>query len=350
MSRNSEEYYNQGIKQYEDAQYELSIENFKKAIAINDDIFDYHYNLGLAYLKTEQNDLAIESFNNGIGLNSRDYEIYLNLGLAFYNKKEYPKAIKAYNKAINLNSGDAENFNSAGIAYCALKNYKDAIYNFKLAVKLEPKMLNYNYNLAYAYYEYEKYEAAEDCLVKLINYSKDDPEAYVLLGKVYLKQYDRQLAKDNFEKALKIDPDHKEALAALQEVNLKLARRAKNKDAVQETPPEIPEEIPPANVPKLPEEPEEPEKPAPSMYDLRTKLQQDPENKEARESVWNLINELNFSPELILQYLKKSEACIKNNDFICAMAFIKRAMELSPGNEKIKILLARVTQMNNKSI
>ena len=217
----SEAYYNKGIIEYEEGQYDLSIENFKKAIEINESVFDYHYNLGLAYIKTEEYDLAITSFNKAIVLNSRDFDVYQNLGLAFFNKGEFLKAAKAYKKAVMLNSNDPENFENTGAAYFSLKNYKEAIFYFKQAVKLEPRNSTYNYNLAYTYYETENYEFAEDYLINTLNYNRQDEESYFLLGKVYLKQHDSLLAKDNFEKVLKLNPDHKEALAALEKINLK---------------------------------------------------------------------------------------------------------------------------------
>lgn len=158
----SEAYYNKGILEYEEGQYELSIENFKKAVEINDSIFDYHYNLGLAYIKIEEYDSAIKSFKIGIALNSEDSDIYLNLGLAFYSKGDFDKAAKAYKKAAFLDSTDPENFSNAGIAYCSSKKYKDAIFYFKQAIRLEPKNPTYHYNLAYVYYETESYDFAED--------------------------------------------------------------------------------------------------------------------------------------------------------------------------------------------
>ena len=58
----SQEYYNKGIYFYENASYDLAIENFKKAINLNPSNFQFYYNLGLVYIKLENYDLAIENF------------------------------------------------------------------------------------------------------------------------------------------------------------------------------------------------------------------------------------------------------------------------------------------------
>ncbi len=230
----SEFYYNEGVTKYEEGEYTLSIENFKKAIELNSSEFDYYYNLGVTYLKIEEYDLAIETFNKAIPINSKDTDLYMNLGMAFYSKGDFQKAAKAYSKAVFINSGDPENCNYAGIAHCAVKNFKEAIYYFKQAVKLEPRNITFGYNLAQAYFELEKYGQAEECLVNISRFSKKNDEMYVLAGKIYLKQYDYNLAKDSFENALKINPEHKEAQSLFDQIIEREERRAKIKSGKKE--------------------------------------------------------------------------------------------------------------------
>ena len=221
----SEVYYNEGIMNYEEGNYELSVENFKKAIELDDSVFDYYYNLGITYTNIEEYDLAIETFNKGVSLNSKDADLYMNLGIAFYNKGEFRKATKAHNKAFFINSCNDENCNYAGIACCALKKYKEAISYFRQAVKLEPNNETYNFNLAQVYYETEKYGLAEECLITISRFNKQNDAVYFLMGQMQLKQRDDDLAKDSFERTLKFNPDHKEAQATLDEINERKASK-----------------------------------------------------------------------------------------------------------------------------
>jgi len=215
----AEALYNEGIKEYEEGQYDLAIENFKKAIEIDDSNFDYYFNLAAVYMAVEDYGSAIENFKKALEINSDDIEVYTNLGMAFYNNGEFENAAKAYKKTVWLNSMDPENFNNAGIAYCALKNFKEAANNFKHAVRIEPRDQNYNYNLAFACYGAGHYDLAEEYLVNVMNYDKQKEEGYVLLGKVYIKQQNYDLAKDTFEKLLSINPYHEEASAFIDKIN-----------------------------------------------------------------------------------------------------------------------------------
>lgn len=347
----SEDYYNQGIMEYEEEKYEQAIENFKKAIEIDDSVFDYHYNLGLAYIRIEKYDLAIESFKKGLAINSKDADIYLNLGLAFYNTGEFGKAVAAYKKAISNNSNDPDSYSNAGIAYCALKNYKEAIFYFKQAVKMEPKNSTYNFNLAYVHFEAGNYDFAEEYLIKVLTLDRQNEEAYFLLGKVCLKQYDKPMAKVNFEKVLSINPDHKEAQEALEELNSKTP--SKSSDKVKNVPETIAKneeenKVPLSNL----------EIQAENYFDIAKKHM---ERKEYEAAIIELKKTLTLvsdhsnalkSMSTILKILKETDElfnkgvnCFSKNDFASSISHLEKALSIYP-NEKTKKLLNEVKSKN----
>jgi len=351
----SEAYYNKGIIEYEEGQYDLSIENFKKAIEINDSNFDYHYNLGLAYIKTEEYDLAVTSFNKAIVLNPRDFDIYQNLGLAFFNKGEFLKAAKAYKKAVMLNSNDPENFENAGAAYFSLKNYKEAIFYFKQAVKLEPRNSTYNYNLAYTYYEAENYESAEDYLISTLNYNRQNEDAYLLLGKVYLKQHDSLLAKDNFEKVLKINPDNEEAQTAIEEINSKKQHKPKVASTDESEPVEV----------------KKPEKTSKKDFEIKAEAENYFnsaiklfENKEYEAALTELrktlaliedhpkaIEKINIISKLLNEVrglYNKGLAHFSKNEFTLSINCLEKAISIYPHNKTIKELLNKAIDKNKE--
>ncbi len=216
-----ESLYNKGINEFEQGHYDDSIENFKKAIELDDSNYDYYFNLGVVYMEVEDYDAAIESFVNAYNLNPkvRDVELFNNLGTAYYAKRDYDKAAKSYSKSVWYNSGDPENLNNAGIAYIALKNYKEAVSNLKRAVKIEPKDENYNFNLAHAYYGAGEYDLAEEHLIFVVNYNKQRDDGYLLLGKVLIKRRDYDIAKDYLQKVLSLDPENQEAKSLIEKIN-----------------------------------------------------------------------------------------------------------------------------------
>ncbi|OGH99342.1 MAG: hypothetical protein A2039_09395 [Candidatus Melainabacteria bacterium GWA2_34_9] len=344
----SEAYYNKGIIEYEEGQYDLSIENFKKAIEINDSNFDYYYNLGLAYIKTEEYDLAVENFNKAITINNRDFDVYQNLGLAFFNKSEFLKAAKAYKKAVMLNSNDPENFENAGAAYFSLKNYKEAIFYFKQAVKLEPKNSTYNYNLAYTYYENENYELAEDFLISTLNYNRQNEDAYLLLGKVYLKQNDSLLAKDNFEKVLKINPDNEEALTAIEEINSKKKAKPKAASIDEAEPIELKaskeDEIKAENHFNSATELFENKQYETALTEFRKTLTLIKDHYKAAEKI-NIISKLLNE---VRELYNKGLSHFSKNEYTLSINCLEKAVSIYPHNNTIKELLNKAIDKNKE--
>jgi tetratricopeptide (TPR) repeat protein len=350
----SEAYYNQGIMEYEEGQYELSIENFKKAIEIDDAVFDYHYNLGLAYIKTEDYDSAIKSFNQGASINAKDTDLYVNLGLAFYSKGDFDKAAKAYKKAVMINSTDPENCANAGIAYCALKNWKEAIFYFKQAVKQEPKNADYNYNLAYAYFEAEKYESAEEYLINVLNYDRQKPDAYFLLGKVNVKQHDFIIARENFNKVLALEPDRQDAIDAIEEIDNRKTR--KPKESAENNVDAPPRKETETNVAKL----KNIEIEAENYFNTATKLMEKKEYEAAIAEFKKTLSLVNNHPEAIrninlatrmineaTELFNQGLSHFFQNDYISAVNFLEKAQSIYPA-EKTKKLLGEAVSKNKQ--
>jgi len=222
----SQEYYNKGIYFYENASYDLAIENFKKAINLNPSNFQFYYNLGLVYIKLENYDLAIENFKKSIELNSTDVDSFHNLGIAYFNKKEFEKAINIQKKVLKLCPDDPIGYENIGITLFSIKRYAESIVNFKKALELNPNNPNSSYNLAYSYFLNNEYEYAKEYFLYTINLNNQDEESFYNLGNIYLKQNSLDLAKEYYKKTLSINPDHLLAQDAL-----------KNLEELEKTPP-----------------------------------------------------------------------------------------------------------------
>jgi len=357
----SESYYNKGIAQFEKGRYDLSIENFKKAIDKNPTNSQYYYNLGLAYIKVEQYDLAIESFNEGIKYNSNDADLFHNLGIAYFNNDQIFKAIKAYEQALELKSDDPDIYGNLGIAYFNLKNYDDAIKCFSKAVELNPENPSFNYNLAYTYYENEQYDLAEQLLLGTVALNNQDYDAYFNLGNIYLKQKNYPKAIENYNAVLSIMPDHAKAKAALDQINS--IENAELLAEKQET--EIPKQDPPQDKPvnllklALAEKPKEElvidmEIEAENSFTvginylenhelelaienlknaiiLRNNYQ---EAQEAFEKASNLLKEANNLFDIGLSFFTK-------NKFNYACDYFKQALAIKPNDNQFKDMLDR---------
>ena len=226
---------------------EPSIENFNKAIILNQNYSEAHYNLGVVYQKIHKNDLALECYQKAITIqhaypaaHNNSGIIYLeknqikdaiksfewatayspnysqafnNLGSAFQKVNQFEKAKKQFEKAVNIDSNYAQAYENLGIV-CEIINLPDeAIYNFKKAIFINPNLTNSYRNLS-----------------KLISFEANDPYIASMLS-LHSKKELNYLDKINLNFALaKVYEDlgnHDEFFRYLNEGN-QLRRQALN--------------------------------------------------------------------------------------------------------------------------
>ena len=129
---------------YNKNEYGKAIEDFNKAIELDNKFALAYNNRGMVYLNKKEYDKAIEDFNKAIELDNKFALAYNNRGIVYLdrNKKdEYDKAIEDFNKAIELDNEFALAYGNRGLAYFYKKEYVKAFNNFK---KFKPnEELNY---------------------------------------------------------------------------------------------------------------------------------------------------------------------------------------------------------------
>jgi len=138
---------------------------------------------------------------------------HYNLGNALDNTGKRNEAIREYKMAIGLDETYGEPHNNLGTVYVEIGRLDDAEKEYRIAVALEPDSSKSHYNLGLLYnkkgmfksalYEYQK--AVE------LDKDKDNPGLYYNRGVVLtrLKRYSE--AKEEFLKALNVDPGYAKA-------------------------------------------------------------------------------------------------------------------------------------------
>jgi len=153
-------YNNRGLAYAELNQLDRAIEDYKKAIELNQKFADSYNNRGAAYCELNQHARAIEDFNKAIAMNRNFAMAYNNRGLAYHRLNRHKKAIKDFNRAIELNPNYAESYNNRGVVFHELDQYESAIEDYRKAI-----VMNRNFAMAYnnrgiAYHELNQYEKA----------------------------------------------------------------------------------------------------------------------------------------------------------------------------------------------
>lgn len=86
--------------------YQEAISDYKKAISLKNDMFQYHYNLGNVYYDMKQNQLAIDYYTSAQHLNSYDNDIYSNRGQCYMRISLPIMAYYDFIRAIEINPND----------------------------------------------------------------------------------------------------------------------------------------------------------------------------------------------------------------------------------------------------
>jgi len=168
-SATAKDYYDRGERYYKQGENELAIAEYTNAIRLNYGWSAYN-SRATAYMKLKNFDKAIDDYTQAITLTPYYYLLYFTRGLAYINK-----AMAAYLRLAPVNKSDVDH----------------ALFDFTQAITLNPKDVN----------------------------------SYCWRGNIYGNDFfgitDLNRAIKEFEAALEIDPNHKEARE-----NLEKLRRA----------------------------------------------------------------------------------------------------------------------------
>lgn len=131
-------------------------------------------------------------------------------GQSLYENQNYPLALKEFLAAESNDPDNASIQNNLGLTYFMKERFQIAVKHFEKAVELDPKFTDARNNLARTYTEVGRYQEAEKMLTVVLNdltYTAQE-RAYINMGLNFFIQKKYSPAKDNFLKAMDIQPDN----------------------------------------------------------------------------------------------------------------------------------------------
>ena len=183
-------------------EYALALKNAAKLEPQNIEIYK---SLGVLYLQQAKLREAEGIFKIVSGLAPLDEEAHFYLGSIYYDLKDYPAAEKEFKAAIKLKSDYHEALNYLGYFYLEQnRNIDKAGRLIKKALGLDPENGAYLDSLGWYYFKKGDLKEALSQLEKAASFL-NDPVIYEHLGDVFIKLGNRQGARLNWEKSLKLD-------------------------------------------------------------------------------------------------------------------------------------------------
>jgi CHAT domain-containing protein/tetratricopeptide (TPR) repeat protein len=197
----------QGHDQLDRGQYEVALETFQQAAALEPQNPQVLYALGLAYYRLERYQEVIAPLNQALQIQPSYTLALARRGMAYQELNQKEQARADFERAIQIQPQDYEGWRGRGIAFNELKRYEEAITDYTQAITLKPDF-HYAYNnRGIALLDLGRYEEAIADYTQAIALKADDHIAYnnrdIVLKK--LGRYEEAIADSTQAIALKAD-------------------------------------------------------------------------------------------------------------------------------------------------
>ncbi len=208
-------------------QYEASIPEWEKALALGPSEALAHNNFGVALAETGRVEEAIAQYRKALELSPRYPEAYNNLGEALAGRGRLDEAIADFEKALQLDPEHAGAHSNLGAILAQQGRIDLAIPHLQKAVELKPDVAAAQKNLGLALANKGRFEEATRHLEQAVKLSGGrDPEVLDMLGRAYAEL-------GRFPEAVQIE---RQALAiAAQQKNYQLVEALKARIALYES-------------------------------------------------------------------------------------------------------------------
>lgn len=164
-----------------------SVKHYQKCLLINPTFSEARNNLGAVYQEMGMLDKAEQEFRTVAAdknYNSKELPYY-NLARLYMAQEKLTEALENVQKALEINKDMAMAYNLKGLLHEKLENFDEAIESYNQAVKIVPQDINFNFNLAVAYFKNNQFDLAKETFEK-ISTKTTDPEMKAKIDQ-YLK-------------------------------------------------------------------------------------------------------------------------------------------------------------------
>jgi Flp pilus assembly protein TadD len=166
---------------------------------------------------------AYDDYTTAIKLDTKIPDAYYNRGVILSLRQQYHEAIADYNAAIALDESSSKYYNSRGNAYAGVNNIEQAKKDYHYSIELDESNPNPYYNLGLLYKnQLNLFQDAVFYFTKAHELGNDSILLFLNRGECYknLEKYD--LALDDYEKVLAVNPDDFLARQGRAQIKLKL--------------------------------------------------------------------------------------------------------------------------------
>jgi tetratricopeptide (TPR) repeat protein len=233
-----------GLLYEEMKDYDRAIQAYQANVQMDSTFFDSILHLGFVSYRLKRNQEALSYLDQAVTLNPKRPEPYLLLGLTHFQMEEYQKAKARLEEGIHQDPSNAELHFNLGTAYDKLDHFDEVVREMERTLELDPEhadalnYLGYSYadrgingeralsltqravalkphngyyvdSLAWALYKLGRIEEALETIQRAVSLVSDDPVIYEHLGDIFLRQDERDKAREAWLHSLQLDSTNK---------------------------------------------------------------------------------------------------------------------------------------------
>jgi tetratricopeptide (TPR) repeat protein len=161
-----------------------------------------HYHLGRVFYQQNRFDQAMAEFQKVLQLDPQNAKAENNLGLTLEAKNDVPGAIESYRKAVSLDRASESHSEHPYINLASLllqtNKTEDAVPLLTVAAQLNPKFARTHYLLSKACFALDRVADSQREIEASIQLDSTNPSAHYLLGRIYRKRGQTELANREF--------------------------------------------------------------------------------------------------------------------------------------------------------
>ncbi|RLB98401.1 MAG: hypothetical protein DRH90_21955, partial [Deltaproteobacteria bacterium] len=200
-------YINLGLSYYQLEKYDEAIRQFKQAAEIDPQHPQIWGLLGSAYLQNGQFEIAATQYRKQVEMTPENGDVHFNLGLAYLKMHAYEQAADAFQKAADLDSKAVEPHRNLAYIYSRQGRFADAEKALQHVIAAAPTWKDHQ-NLAMILYRKQQYSMAREHFEKALKINPFNPDIHFGLGRVYLVEHQYQDANTQFRLAIRQNPKH----------------------------------------------------------------------------------------------------------------------------------------------
>lgn len=207
-----------------------AIPHYVQALRLRENYIDAHYNYGIALNEVGRTAEAAQQYRETIRLKPTHAEAHHNLGSLVYGQGNFAEAERLYREAIRLKPDYIEAFKNFGLIMFQAGRLPEAETYFAAALKLNPDysearsgLAETRKNLGDAAFLAGKFADAQSLYEQTLRLDPNHAVAHKNLGAALWRQGRLEPALAQFETAVHLSPDFKDAIASIAQLKAQIA-------------------------------------------------------------------------------------------------------------------------------